>query len=71
MKFGNSKDNKILIELMNKDNWAPNLTKVAQALDIPISTVFDRVNRLKADNNIKLEIVVKINLGGGKSAKIV
>ena len=42
----NAKEEKVLLELNNPDNWSPNLTKIAKKLNISTSTIYDIVKRL-------------------------
>ncbi|MCP3684387.1 MAG: hypothetical protein GY861_17045 [bacterium] len=49
------KDKIVLQALKKPENWKPDLSKIAEIVDMPISTTFDRINRVRP----KLELKIK------------
>lgn len=37
----------ITSELLNPENWKPNLSKISRKLNVPVSTIFDVYKRIK------------------------
>ena len=48
-------DRMVLKELMDGNNWKPNLSEISKRLNMPISTVSDRYQKLKEIINVKVE----------------
>ena len=52
------RNSKIIMGIENLANWKPNLKKIADKHNMPISTVNSFYNRLKQQNRIKLYVQV-------------
>jgi len=61
-RIGSEKDAKILVELVDTNNWGPNLTMISKRTGIPVSTVFDTIKRLRNNKILDTEFIVRLKL---------
>lgn len=73
---------KVLSALTDTSCWNPHLSNLSRKLNMPISTIFDIINKLREDNRIVLNVKILSDLDvygkkkkhniwkwGGKSGK--
>ena len=61
-RIGSEKDAKILVELVDTNNWGTNLTMISKRTGIPVSTVFDTIKRLRNNKILDTEFIVRLKL---------
>jgi hypothetical protein len=59
----------VLEELLDPDNWKPNLSKIANKLDIPVSTVFDNTKYILENDIVTFHTDITLNIRRKKNGR--
>ena len=54
--MNNKQKLKVLKALMKEEVWSPSLTQISKKTKVPISTIYDFVNKRRTDGTLKISI---------------